>query len=50
MFLLLTPPIMYLPSLGDLLIDQQYTIEIGGPGKSFHQIANMPNPIFNPGY
>ena len=34
-----------MPARGDLLIDQQYTIEIGGPGKSFHQIANMPNPI-----
>ncbi len=32
------------PARGDLLIDQQYTIEIGGPGKTFHQIANMPNP------
>ncbi|MBK8110916.1 MAG: hypothetical protein IPK46_11610 [Saprospiraceae bacterium] len=26
------------------MIDQQYTIEIGGPGKSFHLLANMPNP------
>ncbi|MBK9686306.1 MAG: ATP-binding protein [Saprospiraceae bacterium] len=32
------------PARGDLLIDQQYTIEIGGPGKSFHLLANMPNP------
>jgi uncharacterized protein len=33
------------PAKGDLLLDQKYTIEIGGPSKKFHQIADMANPI-----
>ena len=28
---------------GDFLIDGKYTIEIGGPGKTFDQIANLPD-------
>ncbi|MBK8391120.1 MAG: ATP-binding protein [Saprospiraceae bacterium] len=33
------------PARGDLLVDNKYTVEIGGPKKDFHQISNMPNPI-----
>ncbi|MBK8699055.1 MAG: AAA family ATPase [Saprospiraceae bacterium] len=33
------------PAKGDLLLDRHYTLEIGGPGKTFHQLADMPNPI-----
>ncbi len=33
------------PAKGDILLDQKYTIEIGGKSKSMHQIYDMPNPI-----
>ncbi len=33
------------PAKGDILLDQKYTIEIGGPSKNMHQIYDMPNPI-----
>jgi uncharacterized protein len=33
------------PAKGDLLLDSKYTIEIGGPNKRFHQIADMANPV-----
>ena len=33
------------PARGDLLVDDKYTIEIGGPKKTFHQISDMANPI-----
>ncbi len=31
------------PIAGDLMVDDQYVFEIGGPNKNFHQIADMPN-------
>ncbi len=31
------------PKAGDLLVDGKYTIEIGGPSKSFKQIIDLPN-------
>ncbi len=42
------------PIAGDLMVDDQYVFEIGGPNKNFHQIADMPNAylvkdIFTPG-
>lgn len=33
------------PAKGDILLDDAYTIEIGGPNKDFHQIQNMANPV-----
>jgi uncharacterized protein len=33
------------PAKGDILLDQKYTIEIGGQNKRFHQIADMANPV-----
>jgi hypothetical protein len=33
------------PAKGDILLDQKYTIEIGGKSKNMHQIYDMPNPI-----
>lgn len=33
------------PVKGDFLLDNTYTIEVGGPNKTFAQITDMPNPI-----
>lgn len=33
------------PLKGDFLIDDSYTIEVGGPSKTFHQLSGMANPI-----
>lgn len=33
------------PVKGDFLMDNKYTIEVGGINKTFHQLAGMPNPI-----
>ena len=32
-----------MPSKGDFLVNQKYLFEVGGEGKSFDQIADMPN-------
>lgn len=34
-----------IPAKGDLMIDQRYTVEIGGPNKTFKQLLDMPNPV-----
>ena len=34
--------VLLVPS-GDFLIDRQYTIEVGGPSKTFKQIRNIRN-------
>lgn len=34
-----------IPAKGDLLVDQKYTVEIGGPNKTFKQLFDMPNPV-----
>lgn len=33
------------PVKGDFLVNDQHTIEVGGPSKSFHQLSGMANPI-----
>lgn len=33
------------PVKGDFLLDNAYTIEVGGPNKTFAQVMDMPNPI-----
>ena len=33
------------PAKGDFLLDKNYTLEVGGKGKTFHQIHDMPNPV-----
>ncbi len=33
------------PLRGDMMINDAYVAEIGGPNKNFHQIYDMPNPI-----
>jgi predicted AAA+ superfamily ATPase len=34
-----------IPAKGDLLVDQTYSVEIGGPNKTFKQLLDMPNPV-----
>jgi predicted AAA+ superfamily ATPase len=34
---------MYIPKKGDFIIDQKYIFEIGGSGKKYNQIKDMPN-------
>lgn len=34
-----------IPAKGDFLVDQTYTVEVGGPNKTFHQLQDMPNPL-----
>ena len=31
------------PTAGDFLVDKKYTFEVGGKGKSFDQIKDLPN-------
>jgi len=33
------------PAKGDFMLDHTYTIEVGGPNKSKHQLIGMPNPV-----
>lgn len=35
--------IVQMPSKGDFLVNQKYLFEVGGEGKSFEQIADIPN-------
>ncbi|MEL6124400.1 MAG: AAA family ATPase [Bacteroidota bacterium] len=36
---------IHTPARGDFMLNQSYTIEVGGPSKDFHQVRDMPNPI-----
>ncbi|MEM1359767.1 MAG: AAA family ATPase, partial [Bacteroidota bacterium] len=33
------------PAKGDFLLDNFYTLEVGGKNKTIHQIVDMPNPL-----
>jgi predicted AAA+ superfamily ATPase len=34
---------MYIPKKGDFLVDEKYTFEVGGKGKKYNQIKDIPN-------
>jgi mRNA-degrading endonuclease HigB of HigAB toxin-antitoxin module len=34
---------IYIPKNGDFIIDQKYIFEIGGKGKKYNQIKDIPN-------
>ena len=34
---------LYAPEAGDLLVDEKYLLEIGGKGKQYRQIADLPD-------